>query len=72
MAEGWWDILDAGDALIEGHEGIGAIVLECTNMGPFAHALARHVNLPVFDIVTFLTWFHAGLAPRRFPQFDRP
>ena len=66
------DILDAGEALTRTHNDIGAIVLECTNMGPFAHALANHVNLPVFDITTFLKWFHSGLAPRRYPQFDRP
>ena len=66
------DILDAGEALTRTHNDIGAIVLECTNMGPFAHALANHVNLPVFDITTFLNWFHSGLAPRRYPQFDRP
>ena len=66
------DILDAGEALTRTHDDIGAIVLECTNMGPFAHALANHVNLPVFDITTFLNWFHSGLAPRRYPQFDRP
>lgn len=66
------DILDAGEVLVAEHGNIGAIVLECTNMGPFSHALAAHVGLPVFDIVTFMTWFHAGLAPRRFPPFDRP
>ena len=66
------DILDAGEALTRTHNDIGAIVLECTNMGPFAHALANHVNLPVFDITTFLNWFHSGLVPRRYPQFDRP
>ena len=66
------DILDAGEALPRTHDDIGAIVLECTNMGPFAHALTNHVNLPVFDITTFLNWFHSGLAPRRYPQFDRP
>ena len=66
------DILDAGEALTRTHDDIGAIVLECTNMGPFAHALTNHVNLPVFDITTFLNWFHSGLAPRRYPQFDRP
>lgn len=66
------DILGAGDALIESHGDIGAIVLECTNMGPFSHALATHTGLPVFDIVTFGTWFHSGLAPKRYPEFDRP
>ena len=64
------DILDAGEALLREHDDIGAIVLECTNMGPFTHALARHVGLPVFDIVSFVNWFHAGLAPRRFPRMD--
>lgn len=66
------DILEAGETLLREHEDIGAIILECTNMGPFAHALAAHVNLPVFDIVSFITWFHAGLSPRRFPTFERP
>ena len=66
------DILEAGDALLERHPDVGAIVLECTNMGPYSHALAAHVHLPVFDIVSFLTWFHAGLSPRRYPPFDRP
>jgi len=33
------DILDAGRDLLSRHEDIGAIVLECTNMPPYAHAL---------------------------------
>ncbi len=66
------DILNAGDALLAQHDDIGAIVLECTNMGPFSNALAAHLQLPVFDIVTFASWFHAGLAPRKYPTFDRP
>lgn len=66
------DILAAGDTLLERHPDVGAIVLECTNMGPFSNALAAHLNMPVFDIVSFLTWFHAGLSPRRYPEFDRP
>jgi len=34
------DILDAGEALVAGHENIGAVVLECTNMTPYARALS--------------------------------
>ena len=64
------DILDAGDNLLQKYDNIGAIVLECTNMGPFAHALATHTSLPVFDITTFIKWFHAGLVPNRYPQFE--
>jgi Asp/Glu/hydantoin racemase len=60
------DILDAGDALVAQHPDIGAIVLECTNMTPYARALGDHLRLPVFSIYSFVTWFQAGLAPRDF------
>ncbi|MBL4719983.1 MAG: aspartate/glutamate racemase family protein, partial [Alphaproteobacteria bacterium] len=60
------DMLEAGQALLAAHEGIGAIVLECTNMGPYARDLSEDTGLPVFDVVSCLNWFHAGLAPQRF------
>jgi Asp/Glu/hydantoin racemase len=60
------DILAAGEALVGQHDNIGAILLECTNMAPYAAALRQHVGLPVYDIYSFITWFHAGLAPRDF------
>jgi Asp/Glu/hydantoin racemase len=60
------DILDAGEELVTRHPEIGAVLLECTNMSPYARALASRIRLPVFDIVSFMTWFHAGLEPREF------
>ena len=60
------DILDAGDALLRKHSGIGAILLECTNMVPYARALRDRLGIPVYDIYSFMLWFHAGLAPRDF------
>jgi hypothetical protein len=60
------DILGAGDTLIAGHDGIGAVLLECTNMVPYARALSQHLRLPVFSIYTFVTWFQSGLLPRDF------
>ncbi len=38
------------------HPDVGAIVLECTNMPPFAADIARATGLPVHDITTFVTW----------------
>src|SRR5205823_4050508 len=49
------DILDAGEALVSRHPDTGAVVLECTNMVPFARALSDHLLLPVFSIYTFVT-----------------
>ncbi len=60
------DILDAGAALVKANPDIGAIVLECTNMAPYARALSEHLRLPVHDIYSFVTWFHTGISPRDF------
>jgi Asp/Glu/hydantoin racemase len=60
------DVVDAARCLVAQHPDLGAIVLECTNMPPYAAAVRAAVNLPVYDIVSFITWFQAGLMPRRF------
>ena len=60
------DILAAGDELVARHDDIGAVLLECTNMVPYARALSQRLRLPVFSIYTFVTWFHSGLIPREF------
>jgi len=60
------DILDAGRRLVAAHPSVGAIVLECTNMPPYARALRDALGLPVFDIFSLVSWFHAGLRPREF------
>jgi Asp/Glu/hydantoin racemase len=60
------DIIDAGQALVERNPEIGAVLLECTNMAPYARALRQHLGLPIYDIYSFVTWFHAGLSPRDF------
>jgi hypothetical protein len=60
------DIMDAGRRLMELHPDIGAIVLECTNMPPYAHALREALEVPVYDIYSLITWLHAGIRPRDF------
>ena len=60
------DIIEAGETLVRRHPQVGALLLECTNMAPYAATLREHLDLPVYDIVSFVTWFHAGLKPRDF------
>ena len=54
--------------MVAQHPEIGAIVLECTNMPPYASDVQAATGLPVFDIRTLVRMFHAavrdGLAPR--------
>ncbi|MEK7701988.1 MAG: aspartate/glutamate racemase family protein [candidate division NC10 bacterium] len=55
--------------LVGEHPDLGAVVLECTNMPPYAADIQRETGLPVFDIVSLVTLVHgalaAGLGPRR-------
>jgi hypothetical protein len=60
------DILEAGEKLLEQHPDVGAIVTENHNMAPYAAALNRRLRIPIYTVYTFVTWFHAGLAPREF------
>lgn len=60
------DMLDAGADLMKAHPETGAIVLECTNMVPYAADLRQTLNVPIYSIYSFVNWFQAGLMPRVF------
>jgi hypothetical protein len=62
------DILAAAGALIADNPQTGAIVLECTNLPPYSHALSRAVGLPVYDVITLGCWFYSGLMQNSFSQ----
>ena len=61
------DVRIPSDAVL-GDPAKGALVLECTNMPPYAADIQRASGLPVFDIVSLVTLAHgalaAGLPPR--------
>lgn len=61
------DNVAAALRLIKDNPQVGAILLECTNMVPYAADIRRATGRPVFSIYTYLLWFQAGLLPRRFP-----
>ncbi|MDD7023804.1 MAG: aspartate/glutamate racemase family protein [Oscillospiraceae bacterium] len=60
------DMEAAAGHLVKEHPDIGAFVLECTNMPPFAGAVARACGLPVFDIITLTDYVHSALVRKDF------
>ena len=65
------DNLSAAKELCAQNPDVGAIVLECTNMVPYAADIRQLTGLPVYSIYSFINWFQAGLMPRRFePALD--
>jgi len=48
--------------LVEENPEVGALVLECTNMPPYAKAIQEAINLPVFDIFTLTDMVYHALV----------
>lgn len=63
------DVVKAAQALVSVHPQVGGLVLECTNMGPYAADIRAATGRPVWSVIDLLTWFAAGLPP---PQRKTP
>jgi hypothetical protein len=60
------EVLAAAAELMAMDPYIGAIVSECTNLPPYSAAIEEKLGVPVYDIISMITWFHSGLRPRRY------
>ncbi|NJD03459.1 MAG: aspartate/glutamate racemase family protein, partial [Ruminiclostridium sp.] len=60
------EVVSSAKALVEENPDIGAILLECSDMPPYAADVQRAVNLPVFDFITMINWVHGAVAQRQY------
>jgi len=51
------------------NQDIGAILLECSDMPPYAWAIQNAVKLPVFDYITLINWVYNAVVRRHFAGF---
>ncbi len=63
------EVVGAAKDLVENNEGVKAILLECSDLPPYAAAVQEAVHLPVFDFVTMINYVFAALVRRRFDGF---
>ena len=66
------DTVEAAQAMQAARPDLGALVLECTNMTPYAADISAATGLPVFTMESFVSWFQSGLMPRRYPALGSP
>jgi len=52
------EVLAAATQLVKEHPDVKSIVLECTDMPPYAHQLQNELRLPIFDLTTLATMIH--------------
>ncbi|MDO4552438.1 MAG: aspartate/glutamate racemase family protein [Bacillota bacterium] len=55
----------AVEAVAEG-DGVGAILLECSDMPPYSAAIQEATGLPVFDFITLIDWMHKAVRQRHY------
>jgi len=53
-----------GIDFFEAHPNMGAMVLECTGMQPFARALQREIDIPIFSWGTLLDYAYSAVVHR--------
>src|SRR2546421_4991833 len=58
------EVLGQAERLASENRDLGALVIECTDLVPFSHAIQARLGLPVFDIVTLTEMVHRSLTRR--------
>ncbi len=58
------EVTSAVVELVKENNDIGAILLECSDMPPYAAYVQRAVGLPVFDFITMIRWLHYATTQR--------
>lgn len=63
------EIVGLAEKMVAEHPEVGAILLECTDMPPYAAEIQKRTNLPVFDPITMINYVHSGIARKPFYGF---
>ena len=56
------EVLEATTELVHNNPDIGAILLECSCLPPYAAAVQASLGLPVFDFITMINYVYSCLA----------
>ncbi len=55
--------------IVNEYPDTGAVLLECSDMPPYAYAVQAAVKLPVFDFTTLIRWLHNAVTQRPYGGF---
>ena len=63
------EIVALAKQLVREHPDTGAILLECSDLPPYALSIQNAVGLPVFDFVTLINWVYDAVVRKPFSGF---
>jgi hypothetical protein len=64
-----YEVVQAALRLVGDHPEVRALLLECSDLPPYAAAVQAATGLPVWDFTTLIEWIHAGVVRRSFEGF---
>ncbi|MGR0319838.1 aspartate/glutamate racemase family protein [Agromyces sp. ZXT2-3] len=74
--QGWMDldqvrdeVVGAAVRLAADHPDIGGLLLECSDMPPYATQVQEATGLPVWDYLTLIDWIHSSVVRRGYDGF---
>lgn len=63
------EVVQVARRLVREHADLGAILLECSDLPPYAHAVQQATRLPVFDFITMIQYVHTTLVRQPYTGF---
>jgi aspartate/glutamate racemase len=55
--------------MLDEHPNLAAILLECSELPPFAKAIQEATGLPTYDFITMIDYFHAATHRERYEGY---
>ncbi len=63
------EVVSRARQLVAENPDVGAILLECSDLPPFARSVQEVVKLPVFDFISMINWIYHGVVQRSYNGF---
>jgi hypothetical protein len=63
------EVIEVARNLVKNDDMVKAILLECTDLPPFAAAVQKEINLPIFDYTTMVNFVFSAFARTKFKGF---
>lgn len=62
-------LMQKAQSVVANHPEVGAILLECSDLPPYAAAIQAATKRPVFDFITLINWLHQSVCQKPYSGF---